>query len=163
MNIHLKNILKNIPFRIIGNENALISTISIDSRSLQNDKNTLFFALKGKNNDAHTYINLLLDEGIENFVVSELPKDTSRGNYILVDDTLKALQNFASNYRQNFGFQIVGITGSNGKTIVKEWLNFLLSPDFNIARNPKSYNSQVGVPLSVLGRLNFISMKNTTH
>lgn len=151
MNIHLKNILKNIPFRIIGNENALISTISIDSRSLQNDKNTLFFALKGKNNDAHIYISVLLEKGIENFVVSELPKDTSRGNYILVDDTLKALQNFASNYRSNFDFPIVGITGSNGKTIVKEWLNFLLSPDFNIARNPKSYNSQVGVPLSVLG------------
>ena len=151
MNIHLKNILKNISFRIIGNEDASINSVSIDSRSLQNDKNTLFFALIGKNNDAHKYINVLLDEGIENFVVSEFPKDTSRGNYILVDNTLKALQNFASNYRQNFGFPIVGITGSNGKTIVKEWLNFLLSPDFNIARNPKSYNSQVGVPLSVLG------------
>ncbi len=151
MNIQLKNILKNIPFRIIGNENTSINNISIDSRSLQNDKNTLFFALKGKNNDAHIYINVLLEKGIENFVVSELPKDTSRGNYILVDDTLKALQDFASNYRGNFDFPIVGITGSNGKTIVKEWLNFLLSPDFNIARNPKSYNSQVGVPLSVLG------------
>lgn len=94
---------------------------------------------------------MLLDRGVENFVVSELPKDTSKGNYILVDDTLKALQDFASNYRQNFDFPVIGITGSNGKTIVKEWLNFLLSPDFNIARNPKSYNSQIGVPLSVLG------------
>ena len=151
MHTPLKDILKNIPFRIIGNEETSINNISIDSRSLQNDKSTLFFALKGKNNNAHTYINVLLEKGIENFVVSELPKDTSRGNYILVEDTLNALQNFASNHRSNFNFPIIGITGSNGKTIVKEWLNFLLSPDYNIARNPKSYNSQVGVPLSVLG------------
>lgn len=129
----------------------MVSNISIDSRSLQNNKNTLFFALKGKNNNAHLYIKELREKGIQNFVVSELPEDSSKGNYILVEDTLKALQDFASNYRSNFNFPIVGITGSNGKTIVKEWLNFLLSPDYNIARSPKSYNSQVGVPLSVLG------------
>ena len=151
MNIQLIDTLKTVPFRIIGNGHALVSNISIDSRSLQNNKNTLFFALKGKNSDAHTYIDTLLEKGVENFVVSELPTNHSKGNYILVSDTLKALQDFASNYRSNFDFPVVAITGSNGKTIVKEWLNFLLSPDYNISRSPKSYNSQVGVPLSVLG------------
>jgi len=149
--IQLKDILKNIPFRIIGNPNSVIDNISIDSRSLQNDKNTLFFALKGNNHNAHTHINSLLERGIENFVISELPKNTTKGNYILVENVLEALQNFAMNYRQIFNFPIVGITGSNGKTIVKEWLNFLLAPDYNIVRSPKSYNSQIGVPLSVLG------------
>jgi len=151
MKIQLKDILKNIPLRIIGNANAVIDSISIDSRSLQNDKNTLFFALKGNHNDAHTYINSMLERGIENFVVSKIPQNTNKGNYILVENVLEALQNFAMNYRQNFNFPIVGITGSNGKTIVKEWLNFLLAPDYTIARNPKSYNSQIGVPISVLG------------
>lgn len=147
----LKKIAQTVSGKITGSDSSLISNISIDSRSLQNNKNTLFFALKGKNNNAHLYIDVLLERGIRNFVVSELPKDTTRGNYILVNDTLKALQDFSEVYRNSFNFPVVGITGSNGKTIVKEWLNFLLSPDYNIARNPKSYNSQVGVPLSVLG------------
>lgn len=86
-----------------------------------------------------------------NFVVAQLPENTQNSNFILVENTLTALQDFAENYRQHFDFPLVGITGSNGKTIVKEWLNFLLSPDYNIARSPKSYNSQIGVPLSVLG------------
>jgi len=149
--IRLKDTLKNIPFRIIGNANAIIHTISIDSRSLQNNKNTLFFALKGNHNDAHTYIYSLLERGIESFVVSKIPQNTDKGNYILVENVLEALQNFAINYRQHFNFPIIGITGSNGKTIVKEWLNFLLAPDYNIVRNPKSYNSQIGVPFSILG------------
>ena len=151
MSTQLQHIFKNIPFQIIGDKEASVSNISIDSRSLQSNKNTLFFALKGQNNDAHDYIPELLEKGVENFVVSKLPENSSKGNYILVDDTLKALQDFASNYRSKFNFPIIGITGSNGKTIVKEWLNFLLSPDYNIARSPKSYNSQVGVSLSVLG------------
>src|SRR5690606_18794690 len=123
----------------------------IDSRSLQNNATTLFFALTGKNSDAHQYINELEQKGVCNFVVSKLPENTQKSNFILVENTLKALQEFAESYRQNFHFPIIGITGSNGKTIVKEWLNFLLSPDYNIARSPKSYNSQIGVPLSVLG------------
>jgi len=92
LSTQLQHILKNIPFQIIGDKNAVVSNVSIDSRSLQNNNNTLFFALKGKNNDAHTYIPELLEKGIENFVVSTLPKDHSKGNYILVDNTLKALQ-----------------------------------------------------------------------
>ena len=130
---------------------ATIDHVSIDSRSLQNGKSTLFFALVGPNNDGHIYISELFERGVRNFVVTTVPKDyENQANFIQVDNTLVALQDFAAYYRNLFDFPIIGITGSNGKTIVKEWLTFLLSPDFNIIRSPKSYNSQVGVPLSVL-------------
>ena len=85
-------------------------------------------------------------------MVNHVPQELkSKANFLLVGDTLKALQDFASYYRSQFHFPVIGITGSNGKTIVKEWLNFLLAPDYNVIRSPKSYNSQVGVPLSVIG------------
>lgn len=151
LNTFLKDVIKHQTFQLIGDGNAMIDNISTDSRSMQNNANTLFFALKGANDNAHHYIKELLDKGVKNFVVSEPPKDTSDGNYILVANTLTALQEFASNYRANFNFPVIGVTGSNGKTIVKEWLNFLLSPEYTIIRSPKSYNSQVGVPISVLG------------
>ena len=113
---------------------------------------TLFFALSGPNNDAHRYIGELLDSGVFNFVVNHIPEDVKdQANFLVVKETLVALQHFAAWYRSQFKFPVIGITGSNGKTIVKEWLNFLLSPDYNIIRSPKSYNSQVGVPLSVIG------------
>ncbi len=130
--------------------NAEINHISIDSRSLNNGSHTLYFALVGTNHDGHDYITELYQKGVRNFVVSK-HVDFHEANIIIVDNATKAFQKFAAYYRQLFNFPIIGITGSNGKTIVKEWLNFVLSPDFNIIRSPKSYNSQVGVPLSVLG------------
>lgn len=144
-------IAKIIKGKSIQNKATEIDRVSIDSRSLQNNATTLFFALQGKNSNAHQYISELEQKGVCNFVVSQLPKNSKNSNFIIVDNTLKALQDFAEHYRSLFDFPIVGITGSNGKTIVKEWLNFLLSPDYNISRSPKSYNSQIGVPLSVLG------------
>lgn len=129
-----------------------IENISIDSRSLQNNQGTLFFALKGHNHDAHDYIGKLIDKGVRFFVVEYIPeKIKDKAIFIEVENTLKALQEVAIYYRNLFSFPSIGITGSNGKTIVKEWLNFLLSPDYTIARSPKSYNSQVGVPLSIFG------------
>lgn len=129
-----------------------IDYISIDSRSLQNGENTLFFALSGPNNDAHQYISELISKGVRHFVVREVPSGLeNKASFFIVKNPLDALQQLAANHRDNFTFPVIGITGSNGKTIVKEWLNFLLSPDYNIIRSPKSYNSQVGVPLSVLG------------
>ena len=129
----------------------VIESVSIDSRSMQNSETTLFFALVGSNNDGHQYIHDLIDKGVRHFVVQKIDKTLlEKATFFLVDSTLIALQNLATFYRQQFHFPVIGITGSNGKTIVKEWLNFLLSPNFNIARSPKSYNSQVGVPLSVL-------------
>ncbi len=152
MTISAENTAKIINAEFIGRDkNSVIDNISIDSRSLQNGATTLFFALSGPNNDAHRFIPELIAKGVRNFVVTKFSSQYSNANFFLVDDTLAALQVFAASHRKRYNFPVIGITGSNGKTIVKEWLNFLLSPDFNIIRSPKSYNSQVGVPLSVLG------------
>ena len=124
--------------------------ISIDSRSLRNTENTLFFALKGKNHNAHDFLNDLYAKGVRYFVVSQDVSLRADAVVFKVDDTLRALQRFVAFYRKKYTFPVIGITGSNGKTIVKEWLNQLLLPFYNIIKSPKSYNSQVGVPLSVI-------------
>ncbi len=153
MNLSVQKINEVLKTNFIGNyNNCNILNISIDSRSLQNNDATLFFALIGTNNDGHLYINDEIEKGVRNFVVSYIPENINHEkiNFLLADNTTQALQTFASFYRNLFNFPIIGVTGSNGKTIVKEWLNFLLSPDYNIIKSPKSYNSQVGVPLSVV-------------
>lgn len=151
MSLKIQNIIPEIQAKFSGNQDLEIDNVSIDSRSLQNNSETLFFALSGANNDAHQYIAELISKGVQNFVVNHIPESLEgKANFLVVENTLKALQDFASYYRKSFHFPIIGITGSNGKTIVKEWLNFLLSPDYNIIRSPKSYNSQIGVPLSVI-------------
>ncbi|MDR6844865.1 bifunctional UDP-N-acetylmuramoyl-tripeptide:D-alanyl-D-alanine ligase/alanine racemase [Flavobacterium granuli] len=152
MNLNIVNIETVLNSRWNGNPTGeSIDNISIDSRSLQNNEKTLFFALVGTNNDAHIYLKDLIGKGVRNFVVTHIPNGLeSKANFLVVKNTLEALQQIAAYYRNLFSFPIIGMTGSNGKTIVKEWLNFLLSPDYNIIRSPKSYNSQVGVPLSVL-------------
>jgi alanine racemase len=151
MSIRIQNIVPIIKAKAYGNTSeAVIDTVSIDSRSLQNSEHTLFFALVGPNNDAHAYIEDLIATGVQNFVVLRIPEGCAgKANFLIVENTLAALQHFAAYYRSLFNFPVIGLTGSNGKTIVKEWLNFLLSPDFNVIRSPKSYNSQVGVPLSI--------------
>jgi alanine racemase len=153
LTLSIRNIIPIIKAKFVGkNDIAIIDSVSIDSRSLQNSNNTLFFAIIGPNNDGHHYVNQLIENGVFNFVVNYIPSNLQgKANFLVVENTLKALQIFAATYRSNFDFPVIGITGSNGKTIIKEWLNFLLSPDYNIIRSPKSYNSQVGVPLSVLG------------
>ncbi|ESU29799.1 UDP-N-acetylmuramoylalanyl-D-glutamyl-2,6- diaminopimelate--D-alanyl-D-alanine ligase [Flavobacterium limnosediminis JC2902] len=153
MSLSLHNIVPVIHAKWLGvDEACLIDNVSIDSRSLQNNNTTLFFALIGHNHDGHQYIPELIDSGVQHFVVSHIPEKLAhKANFLAVQNTLEALQQFAAFYRKQFDFPIIGITGSNGKTIVKEWLNFLLSPEYNVIRSPKSYNSQVGVPLSVIG------------
>lgn len=153
MSIKLINIIQSIQAETnFKNVSDVIDNVSIDSRSLQNNNKTLFFALVGPNHDAHVYIEGLISKGVSYFVVNYVPEGlNSKANFLIVENTLKALQDFAAYYRGLFHFPVIGITGSNGKTIVKEWLNFLLSPDYNIIRSPKSYNSQVGVPLSIIG------------
>ena len=152
MTLLLHNIIPHLEATIHGVvATTEIDTISIDSRSMQNNVNTLFFALVGPNYDAHQYIPELIAQGVQNFVVTNIPEHLlNKATFFVVKDTKVALQKFAIYYRSLFDFQVIGITGSNGKTIVKEWLNFLLSPDYNIIRSPKSYNSQIGVPLSVI-------------
>ena len=126
--------------------------VSIDSRSLQNGSATLFFCLRGQNNDAHIFIESLIEKGVKHFVVEKIPESVkSKAHFCIVENTTIALQNLAKAYKNQFQIETIGITGSNGKTIVKEWLNFLLSPDYSVVRSPKSFNSQVGVPLSIFG------------
>lgn len=153
MTFSIQNIIQHLNAKTSGSfSNLIVENVSIDSRSLQNSSGTLFFALKGSNHDGHDYIESLITKGVSNFVVTFIPNNlVGKANFIIVDDTKKALQETAKYYRNLFQFPIIGITGSNGKTIVKEWLNFLLSPDFSVVRSPKSYNSQVGVPLSIFG------------
>ena len=130
-----------------------ISTISIDSRTLVDPQACLFFALVGERNNGHQYLSELYQKGVRNFVVSQLPEKQTAledANLILVENTLIALQKLAAFVRNEFQFPVLAITGSNGKTIVKEWLFELLQNQLRIVRSPKSYNSQVGVPLSIL-------------
>ena len=130
-----------------------IGRISIDSRRCENARDCLFVALQTRNGDGHCYIGELYGAGIRFFLVSRLPEDISaypEAVFIQVDDTLAALQRWAGRHRQSFRIPVVGITGSNGKTWVKEWLSFLLGFDEEVVCSPKSYNSQIGVPLSLL-------------
>ncbi|MFC4739845.1 bifunctional UDP-N-acetylmuramoyl-tripeptide:D-alanyl-D-alanine ligase/alanine racemase [Flavobacterium ponti] len=153
MTFTLQNIIPVIDAKSAKNlPEFSIENISIDSRSLQNNQGTLFFALKGHNHDAHQYLENLIEKGVQFFVVEYIPENLKdKAHFVVVENTLKALQQTSIFYKNLFHFPMIGITGSNGKTIVKEWLNFLLSPDFTIVRSPKSYNSQVGVPLSIFG------------
>ncbi len=131
---------------------AEISILLTDSRKLSNPQETLFFAIETKQNDAHKFVADLYSSGVRNFVVAKiLPewKPFIDANFLQVSNTLQALQRLATHHRRQFNIPVIGITGSNGKTVVKEWLYQLLEEDYNIVRSPRSYNSQIGVPLSV--------------
>lgn len=131
---------------------ATVSVLLTDSRSLTFPEESLFFALISTKNNGHKYISFLYKKGVRNFVVSEMRDeflDMPDANFLQVKDTLRALQLLARHHRLRFEIPIVGITGSNGKTIVKEWLYQLLHHDKQIVRSPRSYNSQIGVPLSI--------------
>jgi alanine racemase len=126
-----------------------ISTLLTDSRRISNASEGLFFALSGRRN-GHEFIAEAYAAGVRNFVVKQGPEiRVPEANFLIVEDVLAALQTLAAHHRSLFDIEVIGITGSNGKTIVKEWLYQLLCADKNIVRNPKSYNSQIGVPLSV--------------
>lgn len=152
------------PLQVIGNTDYLqllhIQHLLIDSRQLGNEPlNTLFFAFKTSNNNGATYIPTLIQRGVRCFVIEQnnpiLPELLKLANtednpvFILVNNTLTALQQLAIYKRSLYHGPVIGITGSNGKTVVKEWLYQLLKEDYHITRSPKSYNSQIGVPLSI--------------
>lgn len=129
---------------------ALIEDLLMDSRKLIFPETTLFFCLTGPRRNGHQFIGDLYERGVFNFVVEEHPGDQYPGaNFIRVKDAMQALHKVVAAHRKHFQYPVIGITGSNGKTIVKEWLNQLLEEKFVIVRSPKSYNSQIGVPLSV--------------
>lgn len=136
-----------------GNTDRRLCRLLTDSRSLCFPEETLFFALKTARNDGHQYIADLYRRGVRCFVVERVPANYAsvfpEACFLKVKSTLRALQRLAERHRDEFDLPVIGITGSNGKTVVKEWLYQLLSPTFVITRSPRSYNSQIGVPLSV--------------
>lgn len=129
----------------------MIEHLVIDSRRVIFPAASLFFALKGPRRDGHFFIDELYKKGVRFYVVSEKIDDHNYPGaiFLQVTDTLHSLQQLAAFHRKEFSVPVIGITGSNGKTIVKEWLNQLLENDYHIIRSPRSYNSQIGVPLSV--------------
>ena len=153
MNYSIEKITQFINAERYGDAAASISFLLTDSRSLCFPEETLFFALRSDRNDGHHYIPELYRRGVRNFVVENVPDNFStlykHANFLKVGNTLVALQQLTTHHRKAFDIPVVGITGSNGKTMVKEWLSQLLSYDRNVTRSPKSYNSQIGVPLSV--------------
>ena len=158
MKYSIEKVTTLIGARRIGEADAQIGWLLTDSRSLCFPEETLFFALRSARNDGHRYIGDLYRRGVRNFVVESkgLQETQPQGldgmadaNFLVVPSPLAALQRLAERHRDEFDVPIVGITGSNGKTMVKEWLYQLLLPSQKIVRSPRSYNSQIGVPLSV--------------
>ena len=148
----IEKITTLIGARRVGESEAQIGWLLTDSRSLCFPEATLFFALSSARNDGHRYVGDLYRRGVRNFVVSHLPQsinDYPDANFLVVMSPLEALQRLAERHRDEFDIPVVGLTGSNGKTMVKEWLYQLLSPSMVVTRSPRSYNSQIGVPLSV--------------
>ena len=153
MKYSIEKVTTLIGARRYGNSDGNVRWLLTDSRSLCFPEETLFFALKTQRNDGHRYIDDLYRRGVRMFVVEQVPEhfDTRYpdANFLRVPQTLAALQRLAERHRDEFDVPVVGITGSNGKTMVKEWLYQLLLPSQKIVRSPRSYNSQIGVPLSV--------------
>ncbi|MBO7074586.1 MAG: bifunctional UDP-N-acetylmuramoyl-tripeptide:D-alanyl-D-alanine ligase/alanine racemase [Bacteroidales bacterium] len=160
----IKRIASIIGGEVVGNQSdtMVVEDILFDSRLLIDAENTLFFALNSGRNDGHKYIKDLYEKGVKAFVISRKNIENydvkaqistlqqySDAVFVVVDDTFVALQTLAAYHRMQFDIPVVGITGSNGKTVVKEWLYQILSPSMSVCRSPKSYNSQIGVPLSV--------------
>lgn len=136
---------------ISGSSEGVIQQISYDSRKSISQSGAVFFALEGNYRDGHNFISEAHENGISCFVVSKEQAQFFDGaTYILVADTIRALQNLAKSHRQKFSYPIIAIAGSIGKTTVKEWLYHFLSSKFRVIRSPKSYNSQIGVAISLL-------------
>ncbi len=152
MNYRLSDIAKIVNGQVHGRGIEEINFVTVDSRIFSPSEKGLFVAIKGKHHNGHDYIEEMMKKQISCFMVSKLSTHLlgQGGNFIVVKNTLVALQQWAAYHRSQFQYPVIGITGSNGKTIVKEWTFQMLKNDYFIVRSPKSYNSQVGVPLSVL-------------
>jgi Alr-MurF fusion protein len=137
--------------RVSGDAGLQITHIITDSRKILDPLSSLFFALPGDRRDGHYYIHEAIQRGVRCFVVNRIPPgiETKSAGFVVVNDTREALQKLAAHHRSRFTYPVIGLTGSNGKTIVKEWINHLLHEEMQIVRSPKSYNSQIGVPLSL--------------
>lgn len=139
-------------FSYLHKPKETITHFLYDSRMVFNPAQSLFIAIKTPKNDGHKFIASLYEKNVRNFLVEdkEWIQQFPDSNFIVVKNSLKAIQEMAGNHRNKFNIPIIAITGSNGKTIVKEWLYQLLFSDYKISRSPKSFNSQLGVPISLL-------------
>jgi alanine racemase len=139
----------------VNNSHGQIEHFLTDSRKIVNPKASVFIAIKGEQHDGHDYLNILFEKGIRTFIVEDellIPANVLNNSSILVvEKSIGALQEIAAFHRRKFQYPVIGVTGSNGKTIIKEWLGQLLGEEYKVIKSPKSYNSQLGVPLSVLG------------
>lgn len=151
MSYFISHIASVLSGKAVIKTDTLIEELVFDSRKIYSPQSSLFFAIVADRKDGHQYIKESYKKGVRNFVVSQQFSEDQfpEASFIEVADTLTALQTLATFHRQQFLTPVIGITGSNGKTIVKEWLYQLLHEDYNIVRSPKSFNSQIGVPLSV--------------
>ncbi len=153
MNYNIAEIAHIVNGQLTGSGTTVVKYVLTDSRSLLYPADTVFFAIPGERHDGHDYIGELYAQGIRCFVVNRLPEDYQQtfpeANFVLVIRVLYALQQLAAQHRRRFLTPVIGITGSNGKTVVKEWIFQTIHQEKNIVRSPKSYNSQIGVPLSV--------------
>jgi len=148
----VKDIATIVNAEITGIATVIIEYLLVDSRKIVFPEHSLFFALPGPRRDGHDFIAEVYERGVRCFVVNTSFTQQQTFNdavFLKVDDVLQSLQQLTAHHRKQFNIPVIGITGSNGKTIVKEWLYQLLSQDYNIVRSPRSYNSQIGVPLSV--------------
>ena len=153
MKLSSSDIARIVKGKLTGPPDLLVTEIVTDTRQLSITDGLLFFALKGKNHDGHNFIDSLYMKGIRIFVTEKLPEEVERYSdaaFILTVNTVEALQLLASFKRKSFKSPVIAVTGSAGKTVVKEWLADILGLTTSVIRSPKSYNSQIGVPLSVL-------------
>lgn len=146
----IKNIVNGFFLLKSDNTTNKINNISLNSKSIFNNCDTLFFAINGKKYNSHFFLNEVICQGVKNIIVEDdINIENKNINVIKVKNSIEALQNLAYFHKNQFNLKCIGITGSNGKTIIKEWLYNLLKNSFNIVKSPKSYNSQIGVPLSI--------------
>ena len=150
MNYTLEQISKITGAKIIGDKSLVINNIAYDSRIIYSTKNTAFIAIKTEKNSGEKYIEDAVSKGIQ-IIISEKPDDRfPEITWIIVENSILFLQNLAKYHVENSDIKTIGITGSNGKTIVKEWLHQCVSGNFKTVKSPKSFNSQIGLPLSLL-------------
>ena len=136
--------------KVVGSSSSIVDEVVYDSRKISSASNQVFFALKGDFRDGHEYVEKAYDQGVRLFVIEKQVETKSDACYVLVDDCLKSLQHLAKIHRTTFNIPVVAITGSAGKTTVKEWIYHLVKGQVHVTRSPKSFNSQLGVALSLL-------------
>jgi alanine racemase len=152
VDIKTADIAKIVNGKLFGEPDLAVRELLTDSRQAGFPDGLAFFAIRGLNHDGHKFINVLYGRGLRIFVVESLPEDYKKYSgsaFILTANTIRALQLLAAFRRKQFAGKVIAVTGSAGKTIVKEWLSDLISFSMPVVRSPKSYNSQIGVPLSV--------------